>query len=331
MIRTFFSSLLRTALMVGVTGSLTGCWHLFQEETEPFPTDGWDPAALAARSPSIVSIDVPDFPPLSARSELTVECEDETGLRSLQTMFARPSTFPLNGRRQTVTLRGEELGEGYGLLQLRLQNTVGATANRAVEGFLVDLTPPEVTVEELAISPTLEGAQLALNVLDEWVLGFVEVSFRGTTLRHDFPRAYPSTLGTAWDSSRVTFPASSFTEGIGTAVVLVGDAAGNQAMREVRLVVDGTAPTVTITSPRTGEVVTDTLDIDLTARDPGSSVPVEVDVFLNGSLVGSVLGPDGSLRIDALGLPLGEARIEAIAHDAAGNASAPADVRVQLE
>lgn len=333
MIRTFALALLRTALVVGAAGTLSGCWMLFPESDDDteFPEPAPPPGGGMGRSPTITSIDVPDFPPLSARSEITVECEDSVGLVSLQAMFRDPSRVPLSGIQRSVKLRASELGEGYGLLQLRLQNSRGGTAERAVENLLIDMTPPEVELERAAISPTLEGSQLALSVQDEWVLGFVEVSFRGTTVRHDFPRAYPSSLGSTWDSSRVTFPAASFAEGAGTAMVLVGDAAGNQAMREISLLVDGTAPVVTLTAPTAGQVVAGTLDIDLTARDPNNPTPVDVDVFVNGSLVGSVLGPNGSLSLDTLGMPRGDAQIEAIAYDAAGNASNPVEVQVRLE
>lgn len=289
------------------------------------------PAPTGRIAPSITRIELPAYPPLGAEGVLTIECEDEIGLTSLQTMFRGPSYIPLTGKKQTVTLHASELGEGYGLLQLRLNNTRNAYTERAVENLLIDMTPPEVMLETASVSPKLAGAEVVLWVQDQWALGFVELSFKGKTFRHDFPALYPSTLGTAWDVSRVSFPAAEFPEGTTSATIVVGDAAGNRASREVRLVVDGTAPTVSMQQPTPGQHVGAHFDIAVTATDSKSTTPVSVDLFVGGSLVGTLLGPNGSLRVDTTSLPKGEVEVEAVAYDEAGNMSEQTMVTVIVD
>lgn len=338
MMRSLGHALARLALALGTVSTLSGCWLLFPEQEEPPPPyvgGGARPAPSTPsidgstdRAPHITSIDIPAFPPLSAASEIVVECEDTDGLFELTSMFRDPATFKLSGKQQSVTIRGDKLGEGYGLLQLRLSNLRGNRSERAVEHLLVDMTPPELEIESSIVNASSE---LALWVRDEWVLGFVEVSFRGKTVRHEFPKAYPSSLGTSWDESRVSFPATEFEEGAASVIVVIGDAAGNQALREIPFEIDATAPTTTLTAPTAGQHVGGDLDIDVSGRDGNNQRPVSIDLFVNGSLIGSVLGPNGSLSVDTTGLPRGVTVVEAIAIDAAGNQSPPALVEVILD
>ena len=336
-----FSYGLRALALLSLTLTLPGCpfvsWgggdddddYAYDPPTTPAPAPS---ATTSGRiAPRISDIQIPAYPPLGGDGEIQVECEDDLGLSTLETMFRGPSQVTLSGKKQTVTLHASELGEGYGLLQLRVTNTRTAYVERAVEHLLIDMTPPEVMVETASVSPALEGAEVVLWVQDQWALGYVELSFRGKTFRHDFPALYPSTLGTAWDVSRVSFPAADFPEGASSAVLVVGDAAGNRGAREVPLVVDGTAPVVSMQQPTEGQHVGASFTVAVSASDPKNPAPVSVDLFVSDSLVGTVLGPTGSLTIDTASLPKGDVEVEAVAYDDAGNVSPKTVVHVQVD
>lgn len=327
------SLLARAALACGVLGTVSGCWIFNPGPEEPYEPEPMrpvpsTPAGIDANYPHITRIEIPTFPPLSANSSIAIDCEDRVGLWELRGMFRVPIAQSVRGTQQTVLLRGSDLGEGLGTLQLALTNTRGLRGERAVENLLVDMTPPEMDLEADTIGA---GAELALWVRDEWVLGSVDVTFRGKSFRHEFAKAYPSTLGTSWDESRVSFSADELGEGRGSAVVVLADAAGNRALREIPIEVDLTPPTAHVLAPSEGAHVGRTLDLRVNGRDGQNPRPVQLEIWVNGSVVGTMLGPDATLQLDTDKLPRGEALLEAIAIDAAGNRGEPHGVRVVVD
>ncbi len=308
--------------------STTGCW-LFPEPDEPPPWPEPPPSSTVQGAPRITDIRVPTFPPLGPTGTVVVDCEAPfSNLMRLSARFRDTQTVPLSGGRAQVELTGEKLGEGFGTLTLQVTSSANVSATRAVEDLLVDLTPPELVAETLVVQPS---GDLVFWVQDTWVLGSVELTFGGKTLRHEFPKAYPSTLGTAWDESRVAFPAHDLPEGRGEAYVIATDAAGNSQGYAVEVAVDGTPPRLAMTAPVEGQVVGDTFDVEVTANDVRNTTPVKVHVYVNESLVGTVLGPRATLRLDTSRFPTGPVEVTTIAVDEAGNASAPRTVQVVVE
>jgi hypothetical protein len=200
-----------------------------------------------------------------------------------------------------------------------------------VNDFLVDMTPPEVDLESPTVSPSLAGieGQVAVWVSDAWVLGSVDFTFGGKTLHYDFPKAYPATVGTEWDVSRVAFAAKDLPEKEGDATVVVRDAAGNARTETFHLRIDGTAPTVAITQPANGASVTGTFDVSVTAVDEGPTPPI-VELWVGGARILEAAAPLGAIGVDTSTLPSGPVELKAIARDPAGNRSPLSTILVNV-
>lgn len=310
---------------------LTGCPA---EYGEPWVPEPWPEPATTGAAPRIDDVRLPTWPPLGPEGSIeVVGSTDGADLTRLTTTFRQRDTFTTSGKDATIVVPAKRLGEGFGTLDLELTDREGRWSRRAVEDLLVDLSPPRVEIERAVVSPLagdVEG-DVAFVVRDAFVLGSVEVTFRGQTFTHEFPKAYPSTLGQAWDVSRVTFPAKDFVEGTGVAIVVVRDAAGNATTESFQLKVDATPPSVAITSPAPGATLSGPFDVALAGTDPDGAADVTFDVFVNGSPVATLLGPLARVTLDPATLPRGPLEIRAVARDEAGNLSEAARVAVTLQ
>ena len=321
MIRTIIGCALALTLAAGCTTA----------DDDPPP-----PAGNTVQNPTPPSLDplgIPDWPPFGPSSEIRVRCKDDLALRSIGASFKRSPTRSVSGPDESVTFSGSELGEGQGDLRIRCCDSGSACAERAVSNFLVDLTPPEIDEERLVASPykdTLEG-DISVWVRDAWVLGSVELSYGGKTLRHEFPQAYPSTLGTDWDVSRVTFPAKDLPTGSGSAVVTARDAAGNVKTRELWVRVDGTPPEVALLAPTPGSVTSGgSFVIRAEASDADNPTPPMIDLWVGGTRIAELAGPLAEIQVDTATLPPGLTEVRAVARDDAGNESLAAKVIVDV-
>lgn len=281
--------------------------------------------------PSIQGVDIPEWPPLGPTGSVRVRVTDDERLSRLTATFRRVVRRTLDGASGEVSLTGPELGEGMGTLTLVACDAANACVERRVTDLLVDTTPPEATLERAAVSPHLDGidGQVAVWAADGWVLGSVELSFKGKTLRHELPNVYPPTLGREWDVSRVAFDAKELPEGAGDATVVVRDAAGNARTEVFPLRIDGTPPTVAITEPANGATVGTSFDVSITAADDDPEPPV-VELWVGGARVLEAAAPLGKVTVDASTLPPGTTELRATARDAAGNRSPAARVTVNV-
>lgn len=281
--------------------------------------------------PTFDSLDIPSWPPLGKQGQIKVAISDDEALSRLTATFKNVARRTFTGTSGSISLSGNDLGEGMGTLTLVACDTRDQCRERRVEDFLVDMTPPEAELESATVSPKLSGldGQVAVWVSDAWVLGSVDLTFEGKTLRHDFPKAYPATVGTEWDVSRVTFDAKSLPEKEGDAVVVVRDAAGNASTRTFRLRIDGTAPTVAINQPANGATVSGTFDVSLTATDEGPTPPT-VELWVGGVRVLEAAAPLGAISIDTSTLSAGPVEVKAIARDPAGNRSTISTLTVNV-
>ena len=283
--------------------------------------------------PTLESLGLPTWPPMGHTSEIRARCRDDDRLSSVSALFASTAVRSVSGLEASVVFSGRELGEGLGDLRVRCCNARQACAERRVTDFLVDLTPPEIEEERLVASPhgqDLDG-DIALWVRDAWVLGSVELSFGGKTLRHEFPQAYPSTLGDDWDFSRVTFPAKDLPPGAGTAVVTARDGAGNVVTRQLRVRIDGTPPEVALLAPISGTVASGgSFTVRAQATDGDNPTPPTIDLWVGGTRIAELPGPIAQIEVDTATLPPGPTEVRAIARDDAGNESVAAKVLVDV-
>lgn len=281
--------------------------------------------------PTFDALEIPAWPPLGKDGRINVTVSDDEALSRLTATFKNVARRTFVGTRGEISLSGSDLGEGMGTLTLVACDARSSCRERRVNDLLVDMTAPEAELESATVSPKLSGidGQVAVWVSDAWVLGSVDLTFEGKTLRHDFPKAYPATVGTEWDVSRVAFDAKDLPEKEGDAVVVVRDAAGNARTETFHLRIDGTAPTVAITQPANGANVTGTFDVSLAAADEGPASPT-VELWVGGTRIVEATAPLSAITIDTSTLPPGPVEVKAVARDLAGNRSAASTVTVNV-
>jgi len=321
MMRALFVSL--PVLLFAASGCLV-------EEYEPPP-----PASPPSdrTPPKLDPITIADWPPFGPSSRLRVRCTDDVALRTIGATFKNRPSRTVNAVEVVSTFTGPELGEGQGELRITCCDAGSACAERRVMGFLVDLTPPVIEEERLVARPTSDGfdGDIAVWVRDAWVLGSVELSFGGKTLRHDFPQAYPSTLGLDWDVSRVTFAAKDLPSGSGSAIVTARDAAGNETRRELFVRIDATPPEVALLSPTAGTLASGgSFVVRAEASDADNPTPPAIALWVGGTRIAELAGPVAEIEVDTSNLPPGPTEVRAVARDDAGNESVAAKVTVDI-
>lgn len=284
-------------------------------------------------APQVANISLPTWPPMNKGGFVDVSITDDQPSARVTAVFRGSSVKSLSSTDKSGTIRffGAELGEGLGDLRVTACDAERACRERRVEKLLVDMTPPDIELESEVVSPLATGiaGDVAVWVRDGWVLGSVEITYQGKTLTHDFPHAYPSTLGVKPDISRVGFPAKSLPTGNGSLVIKATDAAGNASSKTVKLRIDATPPIVKMTEPAAGAKVQGSFIVRVEATDEGGQVPT-VDVFVGGSRVLAGVLPSSPFVIDTSTLTPGIHEVRAVARDDAGNESVTADVAIEV-
>lgn len=310
---------------------LTGCATTIDPPSSTGTASRANESGATATPPTFDALEIPAWPPLGKTGRINVTVSDDEALSRLTATFKNVARRTFTGTRGEISLSGGDLGEGMGTLTLVACDTRNSCRERRVNDFLVDMTPPEAELESATVSPKLSGieGQVAIWVSDAWVLGSVDFTFGGKTLHHDFPKAYPATVGTEWDVSRVAFDAKDLPEKAGDAVVVVRDAAGNARTETFRLRVDGTPPTVAITQPANGASVSGSFDVSLSAADEGPTPPT-VELWVGGTRILEAAAPLGAITVDTSALPPGPVEVKAIARDDAGNRSALSTITVNV-
>ncbi|MBX3198197.1 MAG: hypothetical protein KF850_22530 [Labilithrix sp.] len=304
-----------------------GCFSVDDDAPPP-------PPSAPSRPPRLEPLRVPDWPPLGARSRIDTSCSDDVGVRRIVAHFRFSALVSATGADASASFSGADLGEGQGLLRVVCCDVAEACAERQISNLLVDLTPPEIDAERLVASPLVDGGdgEIAVWIRDAWVLGSVELSFAGTTLLRELPKVYPSTVGTDWDVSRVTFPAKELPRGAGRAVVTARDAAGNTATKDLDLRIDGTRPAVSILAPASAAVVDgSSFVVRLAASDSDNPTPPRITLWVGGARVADLEGPLAEIAVDTATLSPGPTEVRAVARDDAGNESVAARVVVVVE
>jgi hypothetical protein len=225
---------------------------------------------------------------------------------------AKPYTFAWNTLAvadgpHTMTVRAED---------------AGGNISETTVSYTVDNTPPTVLLTGPAGGSAFAGGTVAVTVETGDLNGVGKVEYLvGKTVKYTTTDAPYTWL---WDTAGVS--------GAVTITARAYDLAGNvTASTPVTVSVDGVAPKVSLTSPKAGAAVGDTVTVTASASDNKGVTWVEF--YVDGDLAGTdTLAPWAFSWLTA-GLPAGSHTLQAIAYDAAGNqaVSLPVTVRIDRE
>jgi len=289
-------------------------------DDECFDGECFDPPPPSA--PPVVQISIADWPPIGPNGVVTVSASADQGLSRADFFFKNTYTATFQGvsfSGETATASGSNLGEGFGQLDVAVYALDGAFTKSVVQDLLVDLTPPEAYFDQTVLPAT--GADLTFWMADAWVVSGCELTVGSAILSEQLEQGYPTTLGVEWDFSLVSFAVEQIPVGNHAALLRVWDAAGNEALYDVPIAIDGVPPDVDILEPAEGEVVEETFVVTASASDD-MPFATSIEIRVGGALIATGTAPEASFVLSSLDFPVGQTEITALAVDEAGNSSA---------
>jgi hypothetical protein len=325
--------------LAGIAATQTGCIEigiaialsdLDDDEELPPPDDEWTPPPPPPQPvPPEVTIQIADWPPIGPSSTLEVNATAANGVSSATISFRNEVQLWAEGETSvTFSPSGAELGEGLGRMAVRVTAIDGAWTERAVDDLLVDLSPPVAVLGPTTLPAS--GASFDFWMGDAWVVSSARFEFAGAIVEEVLPEGYPDTLGVSWDYSLVRVPVEQLPATTDVATITVRDAAGNEAVEQFTLSIDGEPPEASFAAPAEGATVSGVFQVVVDAFDaqPG---PVVVELQAGGAPLATATGPEAVLFLDAAELAAGPLALTAVAYDEAGNASAPAHLEVVVD
>jgi len=223
------------------------------------------------------------------------------------------------------------LPDGAASFDVTVTDAAGNDASQTIP-FTVDKLPPEVTVQPINGTDTLNGTEVqsnqAINITSPDATQ-VTVNVNGV--------GYTALPGVTPGSWVVTLPAGALAalpDGQVTYTVTVADAAGNVTTVTRGVNLDATAPNVVV-DPVTRDNVLDPAELANGFTLTGRTVPAEpgatVALTINGQPLSAVVSADGSWSVPVpatalAGLGDGPQQLTVTVTDGAGNASTPVSV-----
>ncbi|HYM40911.1 MAG TPA: Ig-like domain-containing protein [Thermoplasmata archaeon] len=169
-------------------------------------------------------------------------------------------------------------------------------------------TPPSVSITSPTSNAVVNGVVVVAATASSSA-GIAHVDFYADT----------TLLGTATSAPyTATWDTTGYANGAHTLTAKAYDPASNLGTSTISVRVDHTARALAITAPANRSVVTGLVTINVSATDPGGVD--SVDVFVNGTLLGSVTEPPYSLGWDTTSSPEGFYTIRAMASFTTGGA-----------
>ncbi len=192
------------------------------------------------------------------------------------------------------------LAEGTYTVQANVSDAAGNTATQAVGSFVVDVTPPSITISTVAGDNILNLAEAtagftvsgaAPGAEDGQVVTITIVNGGGTTV----DTVTGTVSSNAWSASLTSTQARGLADGSYTVKANVSDAAGNPATTATQsLTVDETPPTVTI-----GTIAADNI-LNLAEAQTGISIGGTAPGVENGQVVTVTLVDAGGTTDDTI-------------------------------
>jgi subtilisin family serine protease len=186
-----------------------------------------------------------------------------------------------------------------------------AAVKAAAGATVADVTAPLVLMN--VPSPAVGTVEVLVDATDDVGVVGVELYLNGSRIGQSSAAAVAFT----WDSTTVADGQHVLEARAYDAVGNVGSSGTLTVTVSNTVVADTTAPTVVFKSPANGASVSKTVTIALAASDQVGVVLVEL--FINGKRVGTSTSANPSFSWNTTKIARGEHRLQAYAHDAAGN------------
>lgn len=209
--------------------------------------------------------------------------------------------LPAGGQRFEALVAA--LSDGGHLVSLRAEDIWGNALETADARFTVDNTPPRITFVGVTDGQRTRASFAPLVIIED---------------------LHP-------DEQRITLNGGDFVPGETLSAesdyvlrVVAIDAAGNRADQQVQFAIDRSPPTVRFLEPAADSVFAGTQILVRLESEAGALVQLNLGAWQSEAIT----QPDGIATFDSVPLSPGENRLVAVANDAAGNLSAPVEVRV---
>ena len=286
-------------------------------------------STTADTTPPTVAISSPsDGSTTSGAITVDANASDNVGVSKVElyadgtlmgTDTSSPYSFPLattalaNGSHSLVARAYDAAGNASN------STTVNITVNNSV----IDTTAPTVSIASPTDGSTVSGSiTVNANASDNVGVTKVELYVDGTLTSTDTSSPYSFPLYT-----------SSLSTGTHSLVARAYDAAGNASnSTAVNITInstDITAPTVNITLPGEGVMVTGSISVNANASDNVGVTKVEL--YVDGTLMGTDTSSPYSFSLDTTTLTNGTRSLVARAYDAAGNASNSTAIHITVD
>jgi len=209
-------------------------------------------------------------------------------------------------------------------VKLTVTDNRGATASAVITITVSgpDLPPTVEITSPLPGQEVFGDLLLSANAQDERAVARVEFFINNTLVGRATSAPYQTTINV-----------SSYAPGLYTLIVVAYDNTGNSGVAPpVSFTVvpppppDVTAPTVSITSPATGQEVSGKITVSAQAQDDRGVARVEF--YLSGNLVGQDTTAPYQISLDLSNRSAGQYSLEARAYDATGNRGTSAPVLI---
>jgi hypothetical protein len=219
----------------------------------------------------------------------------------------------LYGTAADLGAAGRDMQFGYGRVDAAAAVAASASAVSPVDG-----SAPSASIASPYASSTVSGL-VAVDVSASDDVGVVRVDLlvNGAKVASDST----SPFAFSWDSTKVA-------NGMASLQAVAVDAAGNAGTSAAvsvnvanNAVADTTPPAVAVTSPGNGATVSGTVAVKASASDNAGTAGLTQQLYINGARVASANGGSLSYMWNVRKLSRGTYTIEALATDAAGNAS----------
>jgi hypothetical protein len=234
-------------------------------------------------------------------------------------MAANPSLPPADVERLLYSsavdlgVAGRDIEFGWGRVDAAAAVLAAAQAVSSA-----DTQPPAVAIGAPLGSATVGGlVPVDVSASDNKGVAKVDLRVNGVTVASDTNAPFAF----SWDSTKVA-------NGVTSLAAVAVDGAGNAATSATvsvnvanTVVVDSTAPVVTVTNPADGSRVSGVVGIRVSASDNAGTAGLKQTLLINGKTVATATGGSLSYSWNTRKVAAGSYRIEAVARDATGNSA----------